>query len=383
MIAPVMAWRWPKLELRAALWLLGAFSLLGLWSGSTALLTVRGDGSELPWSRPMLWELSGALAAYVALPIALTTAANAPRGRWVRFALVHLAGFALFSAVKLTLMLGSRFLLYAALDWGAYEYGPFALRIPMEVQKDVVGYLGFLAGLELWRLWRERQAVELNLRQAQLRALTGQLGPHFLFNSLNTISAVMYEDLGRTDRLLADLGILLRASFEAGAPSWPLAEERAYAERYLRIMEARLGDRVVVTWQLEAEAAGAQVPRFALQLLVENALKHNADRPEPLHLAIRARLRQGPRPRLELTVEDDGRGFPPELLAAGVVAADGAPVEAAPGDPGAAREASGGGTGLRQLAHGAALLFGGEAELALSAREAGGARVTLSVPVRR
>lgn len=356
-----MTWRWPQLRLRPALWLLGAMLLFGAWSSSTVVLALRGDGSDLPWSRPVLWEMTGALAGYLTLPIALTAALNAPRGRWVRFAGVHLAGFALFSAGKLLLMVGARFLLYPALGWGAYEYGPFALRIPMEAQKDLISYLGCIALLELWRLWRERQQVEVNLREARLHALTGQLGPHFLFNALNTVSAVMYEDLARTDRLLADLGILLRASFEPGSPSWSLAEERAYTERYLRVVEARFGDRVQVQWQLEAETHGAQVPRFALQLLVENALKHNADRTAPLHLRLTAKIEGD---RVIAAVEDDGRGFGGEALA--------------PGASPAAR-----GTGLRHLEHSLELLFGERASLVRGESASGGARVTLALPVRR
>jgi signal transduction histidine kinase len=361
------AWRWPALRLRPALGLLAGFLLLGVWLGTTALLTMRGDGSQLPWSRPMLWELTGALSAYLALPISLTAAANAPRGRWVRFAAVHLAGFVVFSAVKLTLMIGSRDVLYPALGWGEYQYGPFALRIPMELQKDLVGYGLFLAALELWRLWRERQAVELHLREARLRALTGQLGPHFLFNALNTVSAVMYEDLGRTDRLLADLGALLRASYQADAPSWTLAEERAYAERYLRVVAARFGERIAVRWEL-AEAAGrVQVPRFALQQLVENAIKHNADREENLAVQVTARLAPGPGgERLQLAVVDDGVGF----------------AAAAPAGGGGEGEGEGG-TGLRHLRRSLELLFGDRAHLTLGAGAGGrGARVALELPVQ-
>jgi two-component system, LytTR family, sensor kinase len=369
MIGDDMTWRWPQLRLRPALLMLGALVVFGLWSGSTSVLAVRGDGSQISWTRPMLWEMTGALGGYLCIPILLTAVHNAPRGRWLRFGLVHLAGFLLFTSTKLGLMVGARYLLYPAFGWEEYTYGPWSFRVPMEMQKDVISYAVTVILLEAWRLWQERRALEDHLREARLHALAGQLGPHFLFNALNTVSSVMYEDLARTDRLLADLGILLRASFEPGLPSWPLAEERAYTERYLRIVEARFGDRISARWQVSDEAARARVPRFALQLLVENALKHNADRAEPLHLELVAKLRGE---RLQLAVADDGRGFSAAQLR------DGRPLQTpAPGEAAAPT-----GTGLAHLARSLELLFGEGATLTIGARPGGGAVVTLELPAR-
>jgi LytS/YehU family sensor histidine kinase len=116
---------------------------------------------------------------------------------------------------------------------------------------------------------REAQ-LTTELRDAQLRALVGQLNPHFLFNALNTISAVMYTDLALTDRLLADLGQLLRAGLASDAgPTWSLADERVHTEHFLAAMLARFGDRLSVAWRVDDQAAVAQLPRFTLQLLVE------------------------------------------------------------------------------------------------------------------
>src|SRR5690349_1659292 len=98
-----MAWTWPRIERRGAL----------VW------FAMQADGEATPWSRPYLWELTGALAAYAVSWIPLATATNAPRpaGRWPRFVAIHAAGYLAFTALHIGLMLGVRFPLYRALGW--------------------------------------------------------------------------------------------------------------------------------------------------------------------------------------------------------------------------------------------------------------------------
>ncbi len=355
-------WRWPTLRARPALALFGLFLVMGLWQGSAVRFALLGDGSTLPASRPFMWELTGALSVWLALPINQTAVLNAPspRGGWARFLGLHGAGFLLFTTVHIATMLWPRFLLYPLLGWGEYDYGPWAFRIPMEVQKDLISYAGTASLWSLVNAWRERQAralravqLEGELKEARLQALTGQLNPHFLFNALNTVSAVMYEDLARTDRLLSDLGQLLRASLDSQGPTWTLAEERTHAQRYVDLLTARFGERLRVRWDVAPGLEPAPVPRFALQTLVENAVKHNQDRPGPLEVRIRAH-EAGAHWRLE--VEDTGRGL------AG------------------ASPASGPGVGLEQLARVLTLLHGARARLERGSGPEGGARVTLHLP---
>jgi signal transduction histidine kinase len=352
-----MTWRWLQIRRRDALVLLGVFAAFGLLQGNAVWLAMQADGGDPPPSRPYFWELTGALAAYACCWLPFTAALNAPKPRpWPRFVAIHAAGFVLYAALHTSLLIGSRVILYPLLGWGEYHYGGTWFRLPMEWNKDVVGYVVFAVGYGLFRARREHQQRALRdarlateLRDAQLRALVGQLNPHFLFNALNTISAVMYEDLPRTDRLLADLGQMLRASLGGAGPTWTLAEERTYTERYLDIMVARFGDRLRVTWKLDDDAAAAHVPRFALQLLVENAIKHNQDR--PLAIAIAAR-RDGDRVLVEVT--DNGRGF-----------------GSARPDPG---------TGLATLRQALELVHGAATALDLDGAPGGGARVRLVLP---
>jgi two-component system, LytTR family, sensor kinase len=365
-----MAWTWPRIERRGALVWLAAIVALGLWQGNTVWFAMQADGEAMPWSRPYLWELTGALAAYAVSWIPLATATNAPRpaGRWPRFVAIHAAGYLAFTALHTGLMLGVRFPLYRALGWGRYDYGggSTAFRLAMEASKDVVVYLLLTGGFGLLAAWRDGQRralrdarIATELRDAQLRALVGQLNPHFLFNALNTISAVMYSDLARTDRLLADLGDMLRAGLTGDAgPTWSLTDERTHTERFLSVMLARFGDRLQVRWCVDDAARAAQVPRFTLQLLVENAIKHNQDARQPLEIAISARRAAD---RVELEVADNGRGF------------------GASPDPGAA----GPGTGLATLRRALELCHGPAAALELATASGGGACVRLSLPAER
>ncbi|MGH2899102.1 MAG: sensor histidine kinase, partial [Solirubrobacteraceae bacterium] len=265
------------------------------------------------------------------------------------------------AALHTTLMIGVRVALYPLLGWGSYRYGGTAFRLPMEWHKDLLAYVLLAVGYGLVTAWQDAQRralreaqIATELRDAQLRALVGQLNPHFLFNALNTISAVMYTDLARTDRLLADLGDMLRAGLAGGtAPTWSLAEERAHTEHYLAMMLARFGDRLGVRWRVDAAASSAQVPRFTLQLLVENAIKHNEDARGPLEIEICVR-RAGA--RVEIEVADNGRGFDAPFAS------------------------KGSGTGLATLRRALELCHGPHTTLALDRAPGGGASVRLSLP---
>lgn len=160
---------------------------------------------------------------------------------------------------------------------------------------------------------RRRAETEARLRQdlaeARLDALRHQLNPHFLFNTLNSISALaLTGDRETLVRAVDALSDLLRVVLErSGAATTPLEAEMRFIDRYLEIQSIRFADRLAVERDVAAEALGAEVPTFLLQPLVENAITHGLGiRPGPGWLAIRAR-RQGE--WLQLEVEDSGPGF--------------------------------------------------------------------------
>jgi len=151
--------------------------------------------------------------------------------------------------------------------------------------------------------------LEIGLARARLQLLKTQLQPHFLFNTLNAISALVHVDVEAADQTLARLGDLLRLSLEDFAvQEAPLERELGIARCYLEIEQTRLGPRLRVHWDIAPDISDALVPTFLLQPLIENAIHHGiAPRVGPGCIEIRAHRRNA---ELQLEVRDDGPGFP-------------------------------------------------------------------------
>ncbi|HJU83637.1 MAG TPA: sensor histidine kinase [Holophagaceae bacterium] len=181
-------------------------------------------------------------------------------------------------------------------------------------------FVGALVALDVFRRYKERelQASQLQARlaEAQLLALKMQLHPHFLFNTLHAISALMHSDVKAADRMLARLSDLLRLTLDqAGEQEIPLRQELAMLESYLEIERLRFQNRLRVKVEVPDNLLDAQVPTFILQPLVENALKHGiAPRAAGGQVAIRAHHSGGV---LCLEVEDDGAGLKEDGSTAG------------------------------------------------------------------
>ena len=157
---------------------------------------------------------------------------------------------------------------------------------------------------------RDREVIaarlEAQLADARTAALRAQMQPHFLFNTLNAISALVPEDPVRANRLIARLGDLLRLSLSGGGQTCTLAEELEFTDAYLAIEAERLGDRLTIVRHVDPAAMAVDVPALLLQPLAENAVRHGlAPRVRGGTLTLRAELRDG---RLQLSVSDDGCG---------------------------------------------------------------------------
>lgn len=171
--------------------------------------------------------------------------------------------------------------------------------------------LGAFHGIRIFEKYRKREVeaaqLESQLALAQTQALQMQLQPHFLFNTLNSIAALIHSDAEAADRMVSRLADLLRMTLDSGtSQEISLRREISFIDAYLGIEGIRFKDRLEVIKDIPAECLDAMVPAFLLQPLVENAIKHGvADMAEPSRVEIRARHELD---QLVLEVIDNGRG---------------------------------------------------------------------------
>src|SRR5438552_10953250 len=152
-----------------------------------------------------------------------------------------------------------------------------------------------------------QSSLKAQLAQAQLRALKMQLHPHFLFNTLHSISSLVLEDPPKANSMIARLGDFLRLTLDhSGQQLVTLKEETEFLRCYLEIEQVRFGDRLTVEFQIAPALLAAQVPHLILQPVVENAIQHAiAPRATPGSIKVAAKQTNG---LLRLEVTDNGRG---------------------------------------------------------------------------
>lgn len=191
----------------------------------------------------------------------------------------------------------------------------YLLLILMFTPTNVMLYWGVVIiehALNYYQKLQERELrasqLEAQLAQSQLHVLKMQLHPHFLFNTLNAISALIRESPDEADEMVSRLGDLLRMTLEtAGLQEVPFKKELEFLKHYLDIEQTRFQDRLKVEMAIEPETLDGLVPSMILQPLVENSVRHGvAPRPEGGCIKIKA-WRDNSFLRLE--VEDDGPGL--------------------------------------------------------------------------
>jgi signal transduction histidine kinase len=288
------------------------FTLLGLLFASQVWIDYAYARRPVSWPRALGVALAEWYIWAALTPLVLWLARRFPidRRRWVRPLAVHLPASLLCTAVKIVLET-----MLAGFITGVSR-APFSF---IKVHVGLITYWGIVGAahwIERDRRYRQRELLaarlQAELARSQVQALRMQLHPHFLFNTLNSIAALMREDVEAADVMIARLSDLLRVALDtADLPEVPLRRELEFAEMYLGIQRTRIGDRLQARVQVEPGALDAAVPTLLLQPLLENAIRHGAGaRPGQAVLELRARI-EGP--VLVIEVEDDGPG-PPDVV---------------------------------------------------------------------
>ena len=243
------------------------------------------------------------------------------QGLW-RAVVVHLPSVILFSLTHILAMSGVQWW-FARADGRSFAWWAEAQRSALlNFDWEMMTYwtiVGLSHAVLYYRESKDRalrtSQLETRLVEAQLKTLQQQLHPHFLFNTLHAISALMHRDVEAADRTLMRLSDLLRLTLEnIGQQEIPLQAELDFLAKYLQIEQTRFADRLVVRWDIQPESLDTLVPNLILQPLVENAIKHGvAKKSGPGHIDISAR-REGDKLRME--VRDDGVGLSEDALTA-------------------------------------------------------------------
>lgn len=238
------------------------------------------------------------------------------RGTWKAAVPVHIAGVFVATLLHVAMAVASSMATYwvvgESLDSWLQEAQQMLI---LNFDWEMMTYWTIVGVSHALRYHYKAQAKELSAAQletrlveAQLHTLQRQMQPHFLFNTLNTISALMHRDVDAADAMIARLSDLLRMSLQrVGVQEVALKEELDFLSKYLEIEQTRFRDRLSVVFDIESDTLDALVPNLLLQPLVENAIKHGiGPRPTPGQIAVRAR-RVGA--MLELDVQDNGVGL--------------------------------------------------------------------------
>lgn len=223
-------------------------------------------------------------------------------------------------------------------------------------------YFAYHAFERLQRMQVEQLRLAANVKEAELRALKSQVNPHFLFNSLNSLRALIDEDAPKAREAVTRLANMLRYSLQSGQlETVSLDEELRTVEDYLALEQIRHEGRLRVRWAVAEAARTQSVPPMLLQTMVENAVKYGiSTRREGGEVLVSARIENG---TLCLLVTNPG-----EL--------------AAPGNAASAKAGSSTGVGLRNASERLKLLYGDQATLRLLAEPAGCVTAEVSIPLQ-
>jgi signal transduction histidine kinase len=304
---------------RVVFWsaIVGVWMVLGVISSVDLFFVLKSLEHDISWGQVFFWAMPDMLiwAGLTPLIALLASRLSLEKGRWI-------SSLSLLFGVSLVMPLVQHTLdssLNAVVDTLNGEqtaaFSQYWYNLTFEYYELFATFwmiVGFVYLFHFYRRHRDQELeakeLESQLSQAQLQALKMQLNPHFLFNTLNAISALVEEDQIRAKQVIAKLGDLLRISLDSSSViEIALQQELEFLEKYLEIEQVRFGERLSVEFKIEEETRNARVPNLILQPLVENAVHHGiAQNADGGRIEISALRSNG---QLRLSVRDDGSGI--------------------------------------------------------------------------
>ncbi len=219
--------------------------------------------------------------------------------------------------------------------------------------------------LKIWnqiRIERKLEEQSRLLLQARLDALQRQINPHFLFNTLNSITSLVRSQPELAREMIVKLANILRVLLKEREAFVPFEEELAFTDDYLDIEQVRFGEKLRVVKEIAPETLQIVVPSMLLQPLIENSIKHGLEpRIDGGTVTLRSRVQADG--KLLIEVEDDGVGMAPGRASVGEIARPGT------------------GIGMRNVRERMQVLYGAAAEVTIESRPGRGTKVALSMPV--
>ncbi|HEX9165816.1 MAG TPA: histidine kinase [Gemmatimonadales bacterium] len=336
---------------RAGVWVQLIVAWLPVWVLYSTMIVAAHEGTSF-FNAAMIGLRAIACAAVLGLGVyRFTERFPWPHPiRW-RFVAAHLVAAPLYAITWVVLTN----LVEVVLHVRPHDPGVVMIRLPL-ARYLVMGFWLYLTvtGVAYTLRAAERAArAEAAAVRAQLAALRGQLNPHFLFNALHSVVQLIPTEPSLAARAAEQVAGLLRTTLEEERDLVSLGEEWDFVERYLAVERIRFGDRLRVRAAISGPAREASLPSFALQTLVENAVRHGVEpKVGDTLITVDATLRDG---RLTVEVRDDGAGM------------DGG-------------HGPGSGTGLARLRERLAGIYGAEGQLDARPDPVAGFRATLVVP---
>ena len=360
----------------------GAWTALAIFFATQSYLMIRFEERQLPLYKIVgPWFLSFYIWALFCLGVyQVLRRFPIDRPTWKRDLIVHVPLSLLVSVLQIIVFL-------QLLPWTGLYSPRFAFEVVLQrslisdIHANVFTYWAFIAvfhGVRYYRKFRDRELMnsqlETQLAQARLQVLKMQLDPHFLFNTMNSVSSLMRSDVEAADTMLVGLSNLLRMSLDnVGKQELPLREEMEFLEGYLEIQQMRFRERLKVKVNIDPEALDAMIPNMITQPLVENAVVHGISphsRQGKIEVSVKRELDS-----LVIRIYNDGPSLP-------VTNNGTASIQAAGSKNGRAGDKREGGVGVSNTRTRLQYLYGELHSFILQDAPGGGVEAVIRIPYR-